>query len=445
MVEWRDGFNSENGMNAQELITQARAQQRVALDEQAGKSLLAGYGVAVPQSLTVKHAGEVDAAFTKLRAPVVVKIMSPDILHKSDAGGVKVGLKSAVEVKDAINAMAASPQIKGARIDGYLVEEMAPAGQEIVVGGLRDPDFGPMVMVGLGGIFVEVLRDVSFRICPITRIDAQEMLDDLKGAAILDGARGRKAVSREAIIDVLLKVGGDNGLADATRGRYCRSGYQSANRVGKRCGGCRCTLCIGAKTMSNKPTAQDALQTFGPFFEPKTIAIIGASASGNALPNHVIRRMRDLGFQGDIYPIHPTAAEIDGLTAYKTLADTPKPIDYAYIAVPGGQIPAMFEAAKGRLRFAHVISSGFGEVDEGKDLQARLVASARIGGLRLVGPYCMGLFSPRGKVTFSEVGQRDVGTVGIISQSGRAGHGHYPPRFCARCQILRGGHGGQLR
>lgn len=199
-------------MSGQELIAAARAQRRVALDEQAGKSLLAGYGVAVPQSLTVKNAGEVDAAFSKLRAPVVVKVMSPDILHKSDAGGVKVGLKSSSEVKDTINAMAASPQIKDARIDGYLIEEMAPAGQEIVVGGLRDPDFGPMVMVGLGGIFVEVLRDVSFRICPITRIDAQEMLDDLKGAAILDGARGRKAVSREAIIDVLLKVGGDNGL-----------------------------------------------------------------------------------------------------------------------------------------------------------------------------------------------------------------------------------------
>ena len=199
-------------MNPQDLIAQARAQQRTALDEQAGKLLLAAYGVAVPKTLTVKNADKVDAAFSQLRAPVVVKIMSQDILHKSDAGGVKVGLQSAAEVKDAINAMAASPKIKGARIDGYLIEEMAPAGQEIVVGGVRDPDFGPLVMVGLGGIFVEVLADVSFRICPITRIDAQEMIEDLKGAAILDGARGRKTVSRAAIIDVLLKVGGENGL-----------------------------------------------------------------------------------------------------------------------------------------------------------------------------------------------------------------------------------------
>jgi acyl-CoA synthetase (NDP forming) len=89
---------------------------------------------------------------------------------------------------------------------------MAPPGQEMVIGGLRDPQFGPLVMVGLGGIFVEVLADVSFRICPITRLDAQEMLAELKGAAILKGARGRKAVSQDAIVDALLKVGGENGL-----------------------------------------------------------------------------------------------------------------------------------------------------------------------------------------------------------------------------------------
>ncbi len=199
-------------MKSLDLIAQARARQRVALDELAGKSLLAEYGIAVPQSLTVKNASEVDAACAKLRTPLVVKIMSPDILHKSDAGGVKVGLTSAAQVRDAIHAMAASPKIKGARIEGYLIEDMAPAGQEMVVGAVRDAHFGPLLMVGLGGIFVEVLRDVSFRICPITRLDAQEMLDDLKGAAILDGARGRKAVSREAIIDVLLKIGGENGL-----------------------------------------------------------------------------------------------------------------------------------------------------------------------------------------------------------------------------------------
>ena len=183
-----------------------------ALDEASGKTLLASYGIAVPRSVVLRNADEAERTLEGLSSPFAVKVMSRDILHKSDAGGVRVNLAGAPAVREAIGAMAALPAIASATVDGWLVEEMAPAGQEIVVGGLRDPQFGPLVMVGLGGIFVEVLGDVSFRICPIDRIDAEEMLDELKGAAILAGARGRKAVSRAAIVDVLIKMGGENGL-----------------------------------------------------------------------------------------------------------------------------------------------------------------------------------------------------------------------------------------
>jgi acyl-CoA synthetase (NDP forming) len=194
------------------VIEKARAAGRNALTEAEGKALLAQYGVAVPKTAVVKSAAEVENALGTLRFPVVVKVVSAEILHKSDAGGVRVNLASAAEVRDAIAAMAALPKIKAAHVEGWLVEEMAPAGQEVVIGGLRDPDFGPLVMVGLGGIFVEVLADVAFRICPIERVDAEEMIDELKGAAILKGARGRDAVSRDAIVDALLKVGGPEGL-----------------------------------------------------------------------------------------------------------------------------------------------------------------------------------------------------------------------------------------
>ena len=139
------------------------------------------------------------------------------------------------------------------------------------------------------------------------------------------------------------------------------------------------------------------------------------------MPNVFIRRIREFGFEGAIYPIHPSAAEIDGLPAYRTLADTPQPVDYAYIAVSAAQIPAMLAAAAGRVRYAQVISSGFGEVDEGKDLQQQLAAAARAGGMRLLGPNCLGIYTPRGKVTFTEIGPREVGTVGIVSQSGGLG------------------------
>ena len=193
-------------------LAAARRAGRSALDESAGKQLLAMHGIRVPQSRVVQGVTEVDAAMSALQAPVVVKVMSPDILHKSDAGGVQVNLRVAADVKAAIEGMMHAPKIKGARIDGFLIEEMAPAGHELVIGGLRDPQFGPLVMVGLGGIFVEILKDVSFRLCPITRIDAEEMLAELKGAAILKGARGTRPASLDAIIDVLLKMGGDNGL-----------------------------------------------------------------------------------------------------------------------------------------------------------------------------------------------------------------------------------------
>jgi len=199
-------------MKAKQLIAEARAAKRAALDELAGKRLLASFGVSVPTSLLVQDATAAAAACDNLRPPLVLKVVSPDILHKSDAGGVKVGLGNAHEVEEAVRAMMKRPAIESARIDGFLLEEMAPAGLEVVVGGLRDPQFGPLVMVGLGGIFVEVLADVSFRICPIARLDAEEMLDELKGAALFRGARGRNPVSREAIVDVLLKVGGENGL-----------------------------------------------------------------------------------------------------------------------------------------------------------------------------------------------------------------------------------------
>jgi len=165
----------------------------------------------------------------------------------------------------------------------------------------------------------------------------------------------------------------------------------------------------------------DVIARFKPLFEPKTVAVVGASAKSPVLPNVFIRRIREFGFTGAIYPIHPTAAEIDGLKAYRSLAETPEPVDYAYIAVAAAQVPPMLAAARGRVRYAQVISSGFGEVDEGRALQDELAAAARAGGMRLIGPNCLGIYTPRGRVTFAEIGPADTGSVGVVSQSGGLG------------------------
>ena len=165
----------------------------------------------------------------------------------------------------------------------------------------------------------------------------------------------------------------------------------------------------------------DVIERFRPLFEPKTVAVIGASTRSATLPNIFIRRIREIGFRGEIYPIHPSAPEIDGLKAYRGLAETPQPVDYAYIAIAAAQVSPLLREAHGRVRFAQVISSGFGEVDEGRELQDALAAAARAGGMRLIGPNCLGLYSPRGHVTFAETGSEEAGNVGVISQSGGLG------------------------
>ncbi|MCC7484066.1 MAG: CoA-binding protein [Burkholderiales bacterium] len=165
----------------------------------------------------------------------------------------------------------------------------------------------------------------------------------------------------------------------------------------------------------------DVIEAFRPLFEPKTVAVVGASTRGAALPNVFIRRIREFGFGGEIYPIHPTAPQIDGLKAYRSLGETPNPVDYAYIAIAAAQVAPLLRESRGRVRYAQVISSGFGEVDEGKALQEELVAAARAGGARLIGPNCLGIYTPRGRVTFAEIGQAETGPVGIVSQSGGLG------------------------
>src|SRR5690348_12481917 len=194
------------------LVRRAREAHRRALAEPEGKALLAAFGVPVPRSVVIGDSADVPAALGSLPGPFAAKVVSPDVLHKSDAGGVALGLASVDDVQRALDRMSAGMKERGARVDGFLVEEMQGPGTEIVVGATRDPQFGPMLMVGLGGIFVEILRDVAFRLCPIGKRDAHAMLRELRGAALLDGARGRPAVDRDALVELLLRIGGPQGL-----------------------------------------------------------------------------------------------------------------------------------------------------------------------------------------------------------------------------------------
>jgi acyl-CoA synthetase (NDP forming) len=186
---------------------QARTESRL-LSEIEAKQLLHEAGIPVTRTVLATTEEEAIDQAGQIGYPVVLKIVSPDISHKSDVGGVKVGLEDAGAVSAAyheilVNVQKAEPD---ASITGIAVQQMAPAGTEVIVGMTTDPQFGPVVMFGLGGIMVEILKDVSFRVVPVEERDATQMIDEIQGKAILDGVRGQPPADKAAIIDAIIKV-----------------------------------------------------------------------------------------------------------------------------------------------------------------------------------------------------------------------------------------------
>ncbi len=194
--------------NISSIIDKVKKQGRDILTEIEAKQVIKESGINVVETRLAKSQKEAVDTGSNIGFPVVLKIASPDITHKSDAGGVKVGLKNGAEVKKAYREIMTSVREKypKAEIEGVTVQSMARPGVEIIVGMNKDAQFGPVIMFGLGGIFVEVLKDVSFRIIPIERRDAEQMIQEIKGFALLKGYRGQEPADIPSLVDVLLKV-----------------------------------------------------------------------------------------------------------------------------------------------------------------------------------------------------------------------------------------------
>lgn len=191
------------------VFDQVYAEGRVSVGEAEAREVAKAYGLRLPQSELAASADEAVRIANRIGYPVVLKIASPDILHKTDVGGVKVGLQNAADVRDAFDLIIyrATRYVPEARIWGCLVQEMVPMnGIEVLVGMSKDPQFGPLVTFGLGGILVEALKDVTFRVAPFGRQDAEEMLDEIRAHSLLAGVRGRPPADREALVDTLLRV-----------------------------------------------------------------------------------------------------------------------------------------------------------------------------------------------------------------------------------------------
>jgi len=195
-------------LKTSDIISQAKKEGRKALLETEAKNICMEYGIPVTKFELAKTETDAVKSAETIGFPIVLKIVSPDIIHKSDVGGVIVGIKSATEVRDAYrkimeNVKKHDPK---ARIEGMLIQEMAPSGTEVIVGSIKDPQFGPALMFGLGGVFVEVLKDVTFRIAPITEDEAEEMICEVKAYPLLRGYRNNPPADIRAIVKVLMST-----------------------------------------------------------------------------------------------------------------------------------------------------------------------------------------------------------------------------------------------
>ena len=394
------------------------------------------------------------ARLDAVRPPFALKVVAAGIVHKSEAGGVALGLGDAAAVERARAAMLRRPGLAAAT--GFYVEEMAPAGHELAHGALREAGFGPVVMLGLGGIFVEILGDLSFRLAPLAREDAVAMLGELRALPVLRGARGGIVADEAAIVAALLQVSelvmqtpeiaeldinplivSAAGAVAADARIVTREPSPGAARRAEPAIHEHRPVEYGFRVRRGAPPRNDdlldktpdaregeegrtdnVLAEFAPLFTPRSVAVLGASTRGGGPAGNLLRQLREIGFAGPIYPVHPNAAEIDGLVAYPSLARLPEPVDYAFVAIAAPNVAAALAAGAGRVRFAQVMSSGFAEDAAGRERESELVAAARAAGMRLVGPNCLGTYSPRGRLTFLDGLSGELGTVGLLGQSG---------------------------
>ena len=389
------------------------------------KALLAAAGVAVPKGVVAAYADTVAnpsmladlVAAHGMDEPLVLKGFGGSLVHKSDVGAVRLGV-AAYELNYEAAQMAVAVTEAGGRLGGFLVEEQADAGVELLVGVVDRPPFGPVAALGLGGTLTEVLDEVVLRLAPISRADAEEMVTGFKGAELLAGFRGHPPVDVNSLIELLLAVAGPDGLAE---------------QLGDSLGELECNPVIagpdGAIAVDARLITRDAptgahlerpKTDFGPLFAPRGIAVAGASTSRPGFGNTFLTAYKELGWgPGTLWAVHPKASEVDGVPAVPSVADIDGEVDYVVGAVPAAACADLVRGAAGKAQFVHVISGGFREASaEGADLEDELANAARESGVRVLGPNCLGAYSPAGRQTFLRNAPTEAGRVSMISQSG---------------------------
>ena len=404
------------------VLDQVRADGRSALTAQEGKRVCEAYGIPTPAEGLATSVDEAGALAERIGFPVVLKIASPDILHKTDAGGVITGLNSTAEVVQAyatIVANAASHQ-PDAVVDGVQVQRMLNADHEVIVGAVTDPSFGKLVAFGMGGVMVEVIQDVAFRLAPASRDEAVGMLDDIAGSEVLRGVRGAAGVDRDALGAVIENV--SRLVHDFPEISELDLNPVFANSSGATAVDVRILVDFGVAEARPRPSQEDILRAMRRIMQPDAVAVIGASPEEGKIGNSVMKNLINGGYQGEIYPIHPRAEEILGRRCYASVRDVPSEIDIAIFCIPARFVAAVLaEVGKKGVPGAVLIPSGFAEVGE-DGLQQEVVKVAREHDVRLMGPNIYGFYYTHKNLCATFCTPYDEkGAVALSSQSGGVG------------------------
>ncbi len=410
----------------QQIITVALDDGRTALSEIEAKRIVAAVGVPITEAEPARDGGEAARIAARQGFPVVLKVLSPEVIHKSEVGGVALDLRSAEQVREAFERIRTKlgARMPGARFEGVTVQPMARAGVEVLVGCARDPRFGPLVTVALGGVFVEIFDDSVTRLAPVADGEARAMIAALAGAAILNGARGRPACDLAALASLIVAI---SRLAAANPAIseldlnpvmvYERGLVAVDARV------------ILDPAFRERPAAITAdarrarrMENLKRAFDPGTVAVIGDKRANSFMWLRSLQGLRGRLYSVQIDPAEVAEIERLGVENRASLAEIPGPIELAISAVPRQVAPRILRdciaAGVGAVSF---FTAGFAETGEelGARLEAEICGLALESDIAVVGPNCMGLCNPAaGLLNFPGLSPNDGGEVCFISQSG---------------------------
>ena len=404
------------------VLDAVKASGRTSLTAPEGKLVCDAYGIPTPGEGVAKSAAEAAKMAGDMGFPVVMKIVSPDILHKTEAGGVIVGVKNAEDAAKAHDTILANAKKykSDARIEGVQVQQMLGGGVEVIVGAITDNSFGKLVAFGLGGVLVEVLKDVTFRLAPATNADAMSMLSGIQAHEMLEGVRGSDPVSKEALADVIVKV--SQLVSDFPEMVEMDLNPVFATKNGAVAADVRIVVDFDQKPARHRPDEKEVVAAMNRIMKPSAVAVIGASAEDGKIGNSVMKNLINGGYKGHIYPIHPKATEILGYKAYKSVKDVEGVIDVAVFAIPAPFVAgALTECGEKKIPGAVLIPSGFAETGNVAG-QEEIQAIGRKYNVRLMGPNIYGFYYTPANLCATFCTAYDVkGKAALSSQSGGIG------------------------